>query len=97
MPLQIGVLATQAQVLSRRLAPDVKVDYVPEKELRIYYWRDRELAAVKPPGHLKRDGMEAEWPIYLQIVVDERQLSVTHTPTIMNPVSGEEVKLVVVR
>lgn len=40
--------------------------------------------------------MEAEWPIYLQIVVDERQLSVTHTPTIMNPVSGEEVKLVVV-
>lgn len=41
--------------------------------------------------------MEAEWPIYLQIVVDERQLSVTHTPTIMNPVSGEEVKLVVVR
>jgi len=93
VPLQIGVLAAQAQVLSRRLAPYVKVDYVPEKELFIYYWRD--LAALKFPDKMKHDRTDSEWPIYLQIVADERQLSVINVPGITNPATGQAVKMVV--
>lgn len=56
----------------------------------------RDLATTKYAAQAKREGPEVEWPIYLQIVVDERQITVSHTPTIYNPVSGDEIQLVVV-
>ena len=91
VPLQIDILNMQAQTLTKA-RPDIKVEYQPDKELKIFYWRNA-------TAQQTRQGAEAAFHTCVQLIVldDGKKLSIQHNPVLLEPETQQPVSLTVVR